>query len=208
MGKKNKSQRFVDALTAGLVELGAKEYKTLESRKSFHLDTVVGNIDIHISADVEHCYTMFARFDNVEEAKAKFNCNPYSGKYNTHVGNEPDMTPEKAAEICLIVIQETLPIEMTFNELKVGESYKRVVHMFGDAKHDVTCISNDVMGLKRGIKYFCRKDSIKPLPSEEEVKEAMQEVDTPRMRQIRMNIFSVWDFELDGETPSSSFFCL
>lgn len=109
MGKRNKSQRFVDTLSKGLVELGAKEYRTIESRKSFHLNTVVGNIDIHISVDNEFCYTMFARFDNVEEAKEKFDCNPHSGKYNTHVGNIPDMTPEKAAEICLIAIEVTQP---------------------------------------------------------------------------------------------------
>lgn len=109
MGKRNKSQRFVDTLVAGLVKLGAKEYKTIDSRKSFHLDTVVGNLDIHVSTDIEYCYTMFARFDDVEKAKAKFDCNPHSGKYNTHVGNTPEMTPEKAAEICLIAIEVTQP---------------------------------------------------------------------------------------------------
>ncbi len=109
MGTKNKSQRFVDTLVAGLVKLGAKEYKTIDNHRSFNLDTVVGNIDIHVSKDVQHCYTMFARFDNVEEAKKKFDCNPHSGKYNTHVGNIPDMTPEKAAEICLIAIEVTQP---------------------------------------------------------------------------------------------------
>ena len=54
MGKRNKSQRFVDTLVAGLVKLGAKEYKTIDSRKSFHLDTVVGNLDIHVSTDIEY----------------------------------------------------------------------------------------------------------------------------------------------------------
>lgn len=108
MGKRNKSQRFVDAVTTGLVQLGAKEYKTLDSRKSFHLDTVVGNLDIHVSTDIEHCYTMFARFDNVELARTKFDCNQHSGKYNTHVGNIPDMTPEMAAEICLNSIAVTI----------------------------------------------------------------------------------------------------
>ncbi len=109
MGKRNKSQRFVDTLTAGLIQLGAKEFETTESRKSFHLDTIVGNIDIHVRTDVQHCYTMFACFDNVKEAKVKFNCNPYSGKYNTHIGNVPDMTPEKAADICLLAIESTQP---------------------------------------------------------------------------------------------------
>lgn len=208
MGKKTKSQRFVDTLCEGLIRFGAKEVDSNIDRKTLEIDTVAGKLNIRISSSVENCYTMFTRFDDVDVAKHKFDCNPHSGKYNTHIGNTKGMTPEKAAELCLIVIRGTLPIKMTFKELKVGETYKRVVHMFGDATHDVTCISEDVMGLERGIKYFCRKDSIKPLPSEEEVKEAMQEVDSPRMRQIRMNIFSVWDFELDGKTPSSSFFCL
>lgn len=117
--RKTKNQRFVDTLAAGLVELGAKEYNTIESCRSFKLDTVVGNIDINIYKDVKHCYTMFTCFDNVNKAKTKFDCNPYSGKYNTHIGNTLDMTPEKAAEICLLVIEGTLPIKITFSEITV-----------------------------------------------------------------------------------------
>jgi hypothetical protein len=209
MGKKNKSQRFVDTLTAGLIKLGAKEiHSKIDSYKSFEIDTIAGSLAINVDKDVKLCYTMFACFENVKEAKTKFDCNPHSGKYNKHISHTADMTPEKAADICLAMIQKTLPTKLSFKELKVGQSYKRVSHMLGGAKQDVTCISEDTTGLERGIKYFCFKDSIEPLPSEKEVKLAMQEWDSPRMRQIRMNIFSVWDFELSGEIPSCSFFNL
>jgi hypothetical protein len=114
MEKKTKSQRFVDTLCEGLIQFGAKEVKPLfaesthnTGRKSLELETIVGNLNININTDVEHCYTMFTRFDDVVEAKKKFNCG-LSGKYNTHIGNTKDITPEKAAEICLIVIRETL----------------------------------------------------------------------------------------------------
>ena len=52
---------------------------------------------------------MFERFDKVEKEKQKFDCNPFSGKYNTHIENTPDMTPEKASDICLIAIEVTQP---------------------------------------------------------------------------------------------------
>lgn len=108
MAKKNKSQRFVDSLSKKLINLGAVEVQaTTDSFKSLQIDTIVGKLSIDIDKDSTHCYTMFARFDNVEEAKKKFDCNPHSGKYNTHVGNIPDMTPEKASEICLIAIEIT-----------------------------------------------------------------------------------------------------
>jgi hypothetical protein len=103
------SQAFVDKLCKALIEVGAKKVKDrIDSRKDFQLETTVGNLEIHVDTDNVYCYTMFARFDDVDKAKKKFTCNPHSGKCNTHVGKEVGITPEKAVEICMIAINQTL----------------------------------------------------------------------------------------------------
>jgi hypothetical protein len=103
------SQAFVDKLCKALIEVGAKKVKDrIDSHKDFELETNVGNLEIHVDTDNVHCYTMFARFDDVEKAKDKFPCNPHSGKYNTHVGKTAGITPDKAVEICMIAINITL----------------------------------------------------------------------------------------------------
>lgn len=103
------SQAFVDKLCKALIEVGAKKVDDrITSRKDFEIETIVGNLEIHVDTDNVYCYTMFARFDEVDRAKEKFCCNPYSGKYNTHIGKDAGITPDKAVEICMNAINRTL----------------------------------------------------------------------------------------------------
>ncbi len=107
------SKTFVDKLCKALIEVGAKKVKdTIAKFRTFELDTVVGKLNIEVDTDSKYCYTMFARFDDVDKAKEIFSCNPHSGKYNTHVGKTAGLTPEKAVEICMITIGYTLPKEL------------------------------------------------------------------------------------------------
>jgi hypothetical protein len=110
---KKQSQIFVDKLCAKLIEVGAKKVKdTISTFRKFELETIVGKLTISVDTDNIYCYTMFSRFEDIARAKVKFTCNPYSGKYNTHVGKSDGMTPEKAVEICMIAIECTLPKEL------------------------------------------------------------------------------------------------
>ena len=103
------SQAFAEKLCKALLEVGAIKVKDrIDSRKDFEIETTVGNLEIHVDTDNTYSYTMFARFDEVDRAKEKFNCNPYSGKYNTHVSNDAGITPSKAVEICMTAINRTL----------------------------------------------------------------------------------------------------
>jgi len=107
------SKTFVDKLCKALIEVGAKKVKdTIDKFRTFELDTIVGKLTINVDTDSKYCYTMFSCFEDVDKAKKIFSCNPYSGKYNTHVGKTAGLTPEKAVEICMIAIECTLPKEL------------------------------------------------------------------------------------------------
>ncbi|MEK6829793.1 MAG: hypothetical protein AABY15_06765 [Nanoarchaeota archaeon] len=107
---KKQIQVFVDKVCDGLLQLGAKKVKDkISNFRSFELETVVGKLEINVDTDSQHCYTAFACFDNVEQAKTKFPCNPHSGKYNVHIGKTKGMTPLKAADIVLSAFLQTLP---------------------------------------------------------------------------------------------------
>lgn len=107
------SQAFVDKLCKALLEVGAKKVDDVISKfRTFEIETIVGNLNIDVDTDNTYCYTMFARFDEVDRAKEKFPCNSYSGKYNTHVGKNTGITPDKAVEICMRAINRTLIKEL------------------------------------------------------------------------------------------------
>jgi len=75
----------------------------------YTLDTVAGELEIRVDEDSQHCFTMFCKFKDVERAKNKFDCNPYSGKYNVHIGAVKEITVDKAIEICTIHLERALP---------------------------------------------------------------------------------------------------
>jgi len=77
------SEAFVKGVCKGLLEIGAKKIKDkISTFRTFELDTIVGKLTISVDTDNLHCFTVFSRFENVDKAKEKFDCNPYSGKYN------------------------------------------------------------------------------------------------------------------------------
>ena len=80
-------KKFVEAVKQGLIEMGAKLQPQCKIRKDvyeFKLDTIVGNLNITLRQDQNHLFCVFARFDDVDKAKHKFDCNKFSGKYNFH----------------------------------------------------------------------------------------------------------------------------
>jgi hypothetical protein len=68
----------------------------------------VGELNIRVNEDSQYCFTVFCRFEDVERAKQKFNCNPYSGKYNLHQSTE-GLTVDEAVEYVVIHLKDTLP---------------------------------------------------------------------------------------------------
>ncbi len=55
----------------------------------FEVDTIVGKMTIAIEGEQGYVYSVFCRFENVGEAKFKFPCNSYTGKYNLHFSPIP-----------------------------------------------------------------------------------------------------------------------
>lgn len=103
-----KGKIFVDKFTEGIIKLGAVKTKPyIDSFVSFELKTTVGKLEINLPVEQSVCYTVFSRFENVDKAKVKFDCNPYSGKYNSHLS--PDsLDVEQAVEISLRHFEYTL----------------------------------------------------------------------------------------------------
>ena len=82
--KKNAAQ-FVSELKAFITnEMKGIEGIVNDSFQEFTVNTTVGEMGILLPKQHNHIYTVFCRFSNVDKAKAKFVCNPYSGKYNFH----------------------------------------------------------------------------------------------------------------------------
>ncbi len=101
---KNQSESFITGIKDSLILLGA----TPTTNGSYHipleLNTIVGNLLINIDIEHKHCYTVYTRFEDVEQAKVKFDCNPYSGKWNFHIVVN---TPLEAIEQILSAIEQT-----------------------------------------------------------------------------------------------------
>jgi len=109
---KIKNKAFVQAVTKGLLELGAQKVKDqIDSLRTFELDTIVGKLTVNVVSENFACFTVFSIFEDVEAAKQKFDCNPFSGKYNVHIGATREMTGEVAAKIALAAFDCTVPTE-------------------------------------------------------------------------------------------------
>ena len=86
---KRNNKEFVEGVCQKLLEIGAnKVIDEISSFKSFKLQTIVGDLLINVPIDNSFCFTIFSRFVDVELASQKFDCNPYSGKYNVHIAPE------------------------------------------------------------------------------------------------------------------------
>ena len=111
---KSKNKEFVEGVTKGLLELGAKQIGNgllVDIYKTFELDTIVGKLNINLSIDNRVIFSVFSRFENVDLAKEKFVCNPYSGKYNVHIGLQPEITVEQYVDIALSAFECTQPMK-------------------------------------------------------------------------------------------------
>lgn len=96
------NSKYINEICKILLAKGAKEIddKTGDSR-TFLLDTTVGKLIITIPGDNTYCFTIFSRFDDVAKAKQKFDCNPFSGKYNAHISYFPELTIEEHVGLAL-----------------------------------------------------------------------------------------------------------
>jgi len=107
---KSKNKEFIEGVTKGLLELGAKQIGNgllVDTYKTFELDTIVGKLNINLSIDNKVIFSVFSRFENVDLAKEKFDCNPYSGKYNVHIGLQPEITVEQYVDTALSAFECT-----------------------------------------------------------------------------------------------------
>ena len=78
-------KNFVEGVTKGLLKLGAviqPVNKLTFPCTEFKLNTIVGNLDITLYHKQGNLFTIFSRFEDAQKAKVKFDCNPFSGKYN------------------------------------------------------------------------------------------------------------------------------
>lgn len=107
---KKMSQDFVRFLTEGLISLGANRVKDkIDSLIEFELDTIVGKLSISIPKEQQTIFSVFSRFQDVDKAKQKkFDCNPYSGKYNIFIGLVPEMTAKIASDVVLSAFENTI----------------------------------------------------------------------------------------------------
>lgn len=91
--KKDSTRFFNEMKTFILVNLKGIETTRMASESfgmhTYDIDTIVGKMQITLEEIQGYVYTIFCRFENVDEAKYKFNCNPYTGKYNLHFSPIP-----------------------------------------------------------------------------------------------------------------------
>ena len=104
---KSKNKKFVDKVCKGLIEMGANQIKSeFPTYNIFELETIVGKTVIKVELENVHCYTVFSKFEDVERAKEKFDCNPYTGKYNLHLSNSNHI--DDVIDLALIMFKNTL----------------------------------------------------------------------------------------------------
>lgn len=101
---KNQSESFATGLRNSLILLGAIPTENQTSYIPLKLLTIVGTLFINIDIDNKNCYTVFTRFEDVDQAKVIFDCNPYTGKWNFHITSD---TPLEAIDIILSAIEQT-----------------------------------------------------------------------------------------------------
>jgi len=112
MATQAQSKEFFDKVTKAIIALGAVPTEG-ESSYQWVLETIAGKLDVKVDPDSKHCFSVFTRFKDVEAAKQKFDCNPFSGKYNMMVGAEnvgkeaPIFTVDMAVEIAVNHLEMT-----------------------------------------------------------------------------------------------------
>jgi hypothetical protein len=111
---KKKQEDFVTAVRKGLLEMGAEIVKGNNisfDNTQFVLNTIAGKLHITLYHSQKFLYTVYSRFENVDKAKSKFNCNPHSGKYNIHLTAKGN-TAKYAIEDALMHFECTQPKEI------------------------------------------------------------------------------------------------
>jgi hypothetical protein len=82
----NSNTKFINSVCSFIEnELKGVKCESRYSGNEFIVNTKGGEIKITVPTDNEYSYTVFGRFSDVKKAKELFSCNPYSGKYNTHI---------------------------------------------------------------------------------------------------------------------------
>ncbi len=96
---KKKAAEFNKKFIEKILELGALPIvNRMDFMTSFELKTIVGRLVINLYNEHNYCYTVFSRFDDVDKAKLKFDCNSYSGKYNIHASGSSNTVDEAVKE--------------------------------------------------------------------------------------------------------------
>lgn len=85
MANKKQSKEFFDKATKFIVGLGAVSTGNKYGYQ-WTIDTIVGKLDIKVDPDSKNCFSVFTKFQNIKAAKKKFDCNPFSGKFNLILG--------------------------------------------------------------------------------------------------------------------------
>ena len=108
--------KFNQEVINGLVEMGAVKQPTDESmlqNTQFKLETIAGTLLITLYHHQKFLFTVYSMFEEPERAKGKFNCNPYSGKYNFHMSVERGKrTIDDVIELALMHFECTLKNEL------------------------------------------------------------------------------------------------
>lgn len=79
----------------------------------------LGRLVITLGSEPSRVYTIFTRFEEPEKAKKYFNCNPHSGKHNSH-----ELTPEP----CLTFIDSLLDNYNQINGINSHEEYMKTMN--------------------------------------------------------------------------------
>lgn len=110
---KKQLQDFNNEVVEILEFYGAKEATNLFGRPVHEVDSErLGRLTITLSDTTSRVYTIFTRFEEPEKVKQYFNCNPHSGKYNSH-----EFTPES----CLVFIDSLLD---RYNQINGIDSHR------------------------------------------------------------------------------------
>lgn len=86
---KANNKKFIQEVVKALIALGGTVNKPfLVSEREWAemtIQTSIGELSLKLDNNIgSELYTVFTRFENVDEAKKKFNCGA-SGKYNCHI---------------------------------------------------------------------------------------------------------------------------
>ena len=88
--KKN-SKKNQEKFTKEAIKIFHDKVKNAELDKyipnAYNIKSKYGDLYIRIDDKHNYCYSIFTKFDNPDLAKEKFDCNPYSGKYNFHIND-------------------------------------------------------------------------------------------------------------------------